>query len=394
MGRYTSAQAVFTQPGRVGPCCAPPGRDWVRMMLASFLLLCGGGLLFGVAERVPGLTGSGLALLCGAYPALLQLVALQRQTVNSAGPVLGQVAVPDQFAHAQPGASAVERARAAPGGRAGLPALLALCLFVLAALAGMWLGAWLELPTLSVWSPQLAGVLFAAVAAVLCVRLLRLGSALPVAALLLPVGAAFAFALMLIEPPGDTPGVLSGALNAMIAGTASLLPGVPVERAVVVSGTLAVFEALFGGGPGWTLLLMALATLMLGAAVSFAQSCLTLLTRFPVATEMLLLSILMGGATRLWPWQVVSTYTLTRGGAQLALSSKPVTPAAYVLHTGAPAHAVEVLLMMTLAAVLTTALLRDQRVQRRLARMLEPWRGDLSRRERSASARVQLDGRG
>ncbi len=355
------------------------------MMVSSFIVLCVGGVLFGLAERVPGLTGTGLALLCGAYPALLRLLALQWRVLQPAGTVNGQ------SARGQFDASAAGHLSASTAGRGWASRLLALGVFVLAALAGSRLGGWFELPMLSIWSPALAGVLFAAVATLVSARLLRLGSAQPAAALLLPVGALFGFALMSIEPPRDTPVALQGALNAMVAGTTGMLPGVPFERAVVVSGTLAVVEELFVRGPWWLLLLVML--LIPFGAVSFAQGCLTLLARFPAATELLLLTILMGGTTRLWPWQVVSTYTLTRSGGQLALSSKPVGPAAYLQHTGEAAHTVQVLLFMSLAVVLTLALLRNQKLQHGLDRLLEPWLGPRTWRAVATATRLPQDRR-
>ena len=112
--------------------------------------------------------------------------------------------------------------------------------FGLAAIAGTQISGWLKLPMLAIWSPPLAGMLFAAVLSMLAARLLRLGSRQPLAS------------------------NLEGALNSMVAGTASLLPGVPLERAAIVSDTQDVLSGLLSRGPWWALGLM-LALIVFGA---------------------------------------------------------------------------------------------------------------------------------
>jgi uncharacterized membrane protein len=294
--------------------------------------LCGLGLLLGLAERVPGLSAAGAALLLGAYPMLLACITRDR----------GEARAP--------------RAPGEPWRWLALASGLA---------AGFLLGGVLMLGTIAVRSPVAAAGLFGVAACAALVLYLRRSPAafwrLPV----LAVGMVLGFGMNLAEPPQDAPAFLPGLVDAGVAMVTTLVPGIGLERAAVVTGAHDCALMLLEAGADWRILLFALVAV--SAFVVFGQGLLRTWARFPAATETILLGALLGGMARLWPWQLVSAYTLSASGEQLAIGARAVRPATWAAHTGADPAVFGVAAAMALAAVLTAVVLRVRRPRRNAA---------------------------
>lgn len=288
--------------------------------------MCALGVLLGLAERIPGLTAAGLALILGVYPMVLGCLTRDR----------GEAGLP------RPAGDLVRWF--------GLLAGLA---------AGLVLGGMLELGTLPVRSPAWAGGLLAVT---LCGGLATYharGQAAYWRLPLLAVGMVLGFGMSVAEPPADAPEFLPGLIDAAVSAATAIVPGVGIERASVVSGAHDCALMLLQAPLDWR------AALFLLVAVSgfmvFGQGLLRTWARFSAGTEAVLLGALLGGLVRLWPWQLVTAYTLGPSGAQLAPSIRAVLPAAYEAHTGGPAAIVPVLVTVVLAAVLAGLLLPRMR---------------------------------
>ncbi len=274
------------------------------------------GLLLGLAERVPGLSAAGAALLLGAFPQLLSCLTRDRGLL---------------------------RAPHAPG------SVLRWFALVTGLALGVVAGGALLLGTLAIRAPVVAAALLGVAVCASAAVYLRRGSAdfwrLP----LLAVGVVLGFGMNIAEPAPEVPSFLPGLIDAAVSAATALVPGVGLERAAIVSGAHACVSMLLDGGADWRLLLFAL--VFVAGFVVFGQGLLRMWARFPAATETILLGALLGGLARLWPWQLVSAYTLGASGDQLAIGARAVSPWTWAAHTG-----VDPALLGTPAALLSGVL--------------------------------------
>lgn len=302
----------------------PPGGDLPApaSLAPSLPVLCGLGVLLGLAERVPGLTAAGLALILGAYPMVLGCLTRDR----------GEARLPRP-----------------PGD------LLRWFGLLTGLAAGLVLGSVLDLGTLALRSPAWAGGLLAVTVCGALATYHRRGQAdywrLP----LLAAGMVLGFGMSVAEPPDDVPEFVPGLIDAAVTAATAIVPGVGIERASVVSGAHDCALMLAQSPLDWRVALFVLVAV--SGFMVFGQGLLRTWARFPAATEAVLLGALLGGLVRLWPWQLVTAYTLGPSGAQLAPSIRAVLPGAYEAHTGVAPAILPVVAVALLAAAATMVLL-------------------------------------
>ena len=304
------------------PTPVTPAPSW-QPALPAWLGL---GLLLGLAERVPGLSAAGAALLLGAYPMLLACLTRDR------------------------GESRAPRAAGEPWRWLALAAGLG---------AGFALGGVLMLGTIAVRSPVASAALFGAAACAALGLYLRRSPAAFWRLPLLAVGVVLGFGMNVAEPPQDAPAFLPGLIDAGVAMVTTLVPGIGLERSAVVAGAHDCALMLLEAGADWRILLFVLVGV--SSFVVFGQGLLRTWARFPAATETMLLGALLGGLVRLWPWQLVSAYTLSASGDQLAIGARAVLPPTWAAHTGADPALVGVAGAMVMAVVLTALAMRRLR---------------------------------
>jgi putative membrane protein len=237
------------------------------------------GLVMGIAELVPGVSGGTIAFVTGIYDELVHtlaslkpgsLLALRR------GLVAGSVEIWN-------------------GHNLSFLLVLGLGMVTSVVLLAQVLALALETIRPVVWGFFLG---------IIVLSIWLLGRELPIGSLvrMVPVGIAAGFSLLLLDPFGGNESLLVFFLVGAVAVSAWLLPAVSGSFVLL---TLGMYEAVIGAlaAPHWDVL----AVFLVGCAVGlllFSRALSMLLQRWRAPLLSFLTGFMVGASVQLWPWQV------------------------------------------------------------------------------------------
>ena len=281
----------------------------------GFLKILVTGLIMGMAEVVPGISGGTVAFISGYYERLL--TALSRIRFDLVRRLLQQGPL-NVWQHLD---------------GTFLMVLFGSMVVSVVAFAGLIKTALAEQPIM-MWS-----FFFGLVLASSFLMLRQVERKQAAQLIVLAVGLAVGLVLQRLVPVTVVPTPAMLFLGGAIAVCAWILPGISGSFLLLLLG-------LYGGviDAVANLRLLELAPLGLGAAlglIAFANVLKLLFHRAKDWILMFLTGLMLGTLVRLWPWQQVLQYQLQAGATEKRpLISEPVWPTAYESLTGQPAEVV------------------------------------------------------
>jgi putative membrane protein len=279
------------------------------------------GMMMGVAELVPGVSGGTIAFVTGIY---------------------------DELVHTLAGLRPRELVAFRTGPVAGIVTIWQRCnvTFLVVLLAGMATSVVLLAHALSLALENVRPVVWGFFLGIIVLSIWLLGRDLPRGALLkfAPLGILAGIGMSVLEPFAGQESLPVFFVVGAIAVSAWLLPAVSGSFVLL---TLGLYEAVIGAlaAPHWDVLVVFLSGCATGLLL-FSKALAALLDRWRAPLLSLLTGFMTGASLQLWPWQV--------DGALLG-------PGSYAVASAAPAYGLATVVALMAGAGVIVALSRLER---------------------------------
>lgn len=302
----------------------------MNRLFSEYVLIFFKGMAMGAADVVPGVSGGTIALIAGIYERLLAAIS---------------ACTPDKLLWLLRG-RVREAWRAIDG--TFLVSLLAGVLTSIAAFANL-IGYLLEAHPELIWSFFFGLILVSVYVVGREVRRWNIWTAL-----LVLLGAVFAYMITVAGPLQWSAAPLMIFLAGAIAICAMVLPGISGSFVLVLLG---LYATILGAVRSFDLAL--LAVFALGCVVgllSFSRLVSWLLQHARSATMALATGLLIGSLNKVWPWKQTLSWRENSKGAMEPVQQSNLLPGSYEILTGEPSYWLGGLGLMLAAIILVLSL--------------------------------------